>query len=1053
MPNKTPPESPEKQGTESRVNGISRRGFLRLQAIAAGLVGLPACHWSADEDDRSALRIFRADDQLELNVSLVNLQMVSRRREASLLRRRDVAEPAYIVIQLPGQSIAETVYDSVPTGATTANTQIAGPTRLAFRWPDLLAEMPLDLEHILDWDAWVPVTDGALRSAIDLPAGLSLTPQGAGRWHHATRPITYNGRTELWHTRWRSDQVTTPMRISEAARPLPALDSVGGALNAADRKALIRNQQAQVRTLALSPFGGYLDLYGQWDDDPAASITRWEHAVRAGQDQRVVIQRQDGFLYPFGQRAALLSVTEREVVSGQALLRRRKFIVIRQPDVGYAAGAMAFQQLKALESITPALHADTPEDGAFWVTLTDGTSHPFAFSATDWDGSVIDLQAPAVFCSDDAVTDAARLYAAAEHAALRVTDTGGESVVIAPFLSHERPDSDAWGAPLEHPRGPGDTQVTLLQVEFAGLPAATADEMPFRCATPEFSARLPSLSAFLPEPLNQGWFRYQDPDVTDGSNKAELFGIANTDRSKKIPLSFEQQSDRCGGLITPSYDVDGLSRVLGPISNATAVTAGDGFSLGDYFSDRAMLLGAVPLQTLFRPFKIDGGVSPNLPQLRFAVDYKQPDPPKQAQWRATANLSWSLGLPNLEASLLSFESRDDSKPALLKLSAELSKVLKRSSTDDDDTSDEPEGEEKAQDATEDNGVDWSAVAKLTDFNLKMTAFPDTGFVVGFDELGVKLGPAKKEKKKPTEEKTESTDDPDQPDEDNSDEWPVSVSKVVKIAEMRGTGALSFINPLIDFAEHLPEPPELSFGEAAPDFPASLPGIGDADISVTLGPIEAPKFNWLQFEVSNVSASFGMGLYLFPKPDGSKPNDPLFTLRIASANKPVTLIAEPWGGTAFVAINFSTRQLTGLQCGVGLVYRVTLKFGVGIARCEGSLTLVYTYLKPDADVATQDIGAVVRLNGVAVIAGWIHVSLSLVAIGKWNTAEGWLFAGEVVLRVQVAFFAVTARVGFSHAMGNPDNDRMLGAAPECVDVSRMERDDWQRYRAAFSGSVA
>ncbi|MEM7765414.1 MAG: hypothetical protein AAF290_15215 [Pseudomonadota bacterium] len=1025
-----------------------------MQALAAALVAVPGCHWPRGSQSLDSWSVIRAEDQLALTLKFSNLELIERHAALPLLRRIDTALPARVAVHLPGQNIAERVYDRLPDDPPRSAGPIAGPTIIAFQWPEDVVSIPLDIETLLDWDAWLPEAE----SSIELPAGLALTPQHDGRWRHAKQPVTYNGRTELWHTRWRPTGHDRRFQIGPPAATLPPMRNGDSALDDEDRAALMRNGTADVDTLLLSPLGGWLTISGRWEQDPNADIARWEHVIAAGQDQRVVVQRRDGFLYPFGQRAALLEVTEREIVSGVALLRRRRFITIREAQRAFTPGRITFSALRITEATTPALAADTPTQGPFWVTLESGEVHRFPMQATDWDDQSVNLSAAAVFCPDDAIAAGASLYADDAHASQRLADLSGESVVVAPF---DGASTDGWGSPLEHPREAADTEVTLLQVEFAGDPTVSGDR-PFDCLTPQFFARVPSLAAFLPERRNQGWFHYENPDSRD--NKPELFALANTDRAPPIPLAFGSQADRCGGLVTPSYDVDGLSRTLGPISNADLLKNNTPYSFADYFSADAMLLGVLPLRDVLRPLQFDGALAPNLPQLALSLQYKQPKEADKdiAHWIADATLSWSLDLPNARVSLLRFERRDDEKPAKLKLSATLSKRLTRQpvppedneSTDEKDTEPTSDADTTQKNNGDDkkNGIGWEAAAKLTDFDLILDAGDAASLAVGFKELGLKLGPAKK-KKKETAQESEAADTDKPAENDNDDkEWPVSVSKVVKLAEIRGSGALAFINPLMNFAAHLPNPPNFDLGEAAPAFPASLPGVGDADVSVTIGPIEAPTFQWLQFEVSQLNANFGMGLYFFPRDGDKRAKDPLFTLRIASADKPVLLVAEPWGGSAFIAVNFTTRQLTAFQCGIGLIYRVSLKFAIGVARCEGSLTLVYTYLKPDNDPASNEIGGVIRLQGIAVIGGWINVTLALVAVGIWDDSSGWTFAGEVTLRVQIAFFAATARVGFTYNTGGGKQADRLGNAV-CDESAPLQREAWQRYRAAFASSSA
>ena len=46
-----------------------------------------------------------------------------------------------------------------------------------------------------------PAAPDPLHTAIEVPWSLWLSPGVNGTWQHSSTPVTYSGRTELWHTR------------------------------------------------------------------------------------------------------------------------------------------------------------------------------------------------------------------------------------------------------------------------------------------------------------------------------------------------------------------------------------------------------------------------------------------------------------------------------------------------------------------------------------------------------------------------------------------------------------------------------------------------------------------------------------------------------------------------------------------------------------------------------------------------------------------------------------------------------------------------------------
>ena len=137
--------------------------------------------------------------------------------------RRNAGQPAYLVVHLPSQHIAEEAFPqndagTLQPGAVPVRGWLAGPSRLAFRIPDGIDALPLTLETLLDWTSYEPVlapnalppgaTEGpglaqptAQQTALEIPTGLILSPDASGGWLHEVAPVEHDGRFELWHTR------------------------------------------------------------------------------------------------------------------------------------------------------------------------------------------------------------------------------------------------------------------------------------------------------------------------------------------------------------------------------------------------------------------------------------------------------------------------------------------------------------------------------------------------------------------------------------------------------------------------------------------------------------------------------------------------------------------------------------------------------------------------------------------------------------------------------------------------------------------------------------
>ncbi|MDH5774226.1 MAG: hypothetical protein OEZ57_04855, partial [Nitrospirota bacterium] len=227
-----------------------------------------------------------------------------------------------------------------------------------------------------------PPTPAELKNftALEVPYRLFLSPSAMAGWSHMTKPVTFNGRTELWHTRlgvrrqtrsgdWGVDEANTWYRTMRAIWS-PDFDKdkpTGGPPiypsqdprtpfrmlpEAQDRHQLVHlmaNGQGfpkgwQDRVMKIDRF--MLSALGAWIKsrylfDPAPSqltLIEWVQHANMGRDQFVKVVHE-GFLFPFGHKAVLVKISERKFERTNkgivALLRYREFIVVREPIKEY----------------------------------------------------------------------------------------------------------------------------------------------------------------------------------------------------------------------------------------------------------------------------------------------------------------------------------------------------------------------------------------------------------------------------------------------------------------------------------------------------------------------------------------------------------------------------------------------------------------------------------------------------------------------------------------------------------------------------------------------
>src|SRR5262249_14400292 len=168
-----------------------------------------------------------------------------------------------------------------------------------------------------------------------------------------------------------------------------------------------------VHLFALTSLGALLDTRGAWPyrQPTGLSVEEWRHKATLGRDHYVRVVYA-GFLFPFGHRASVIKITERQFHSDKpgnaAYLRQRMFLVVRDPVKTYRATfrpydgpdasrkgeqydlMMPFEAVRILTLVSPLL--DPPENdaiqhraqGAFWPHV-GGQLFKFHVSATDTD--------------------------------------------------------------------------------------------------------------------------------------------------------------------------------------------------------------------------------------------------------------------------------------------------------------------------------------------------------------------------------------------------------------------------------------------------------------------------------------------------------------------------------------------------------------------------------------------------------------------------------------------------------------------------------------------
>jgi len=376
-------------------------------------------------DGNLLVNVLRTDDLLALQFEFVNLHLDATASQEARLVRTPAWQPAFIIVHFPPQHLAEQAFflddtGGPPPGPVPVKALLSDPSRLVFKLPDEVGSIPYTLDALLDWTKLEPnlapnalppgATDGPgpvpldqKATAMELPYRLFLSPDKFGRWTHQVSPRTFNGRTELWHTRLGTRKPEGGVRETGASvRAIgfrAGQDQFATSLTSDKLAEIVRlssdfsisprrppqwqgwplqwwQQKLQeyglperyipraieVERLMLTSLGAWARLQSTWDYPtlnpdtanmfhmPVFSLEQWQHIATMGRDQYVRTVEK-GFFCPTGHRASYETVTERQFKAigtpggpgAIAYLRQSKRIIVQEPEKDYDSLKEAYQ--------------------------------------------------------------------------------------------------------------------------------------------------------------------------------------------------------------------------------------------------------------------------------------------------------------------------------------------------------------------------------------------------------------------------------------------------------------------------------------------------------------------------------------------------------------------------------------------------------------------------------------------------------------------------------------------------------------------------------------
>lgn len=584
--------------------------------------------------DRLRLAAQRPEDLLALEFEFINLRSVA----GGALERIASGEPALIVVRFPSQHIAEKVFSKLNAGTQELiPAAMAGASRLVFRLPDDLNQLPLTLESLLNWEKWELAVasgpPGELETAIEFPWRLILSPDGTARWSNPIEPVTIDGNTQLWQTDLVHNTPLVPGGNVRAFSSVPGDPSFTPPLVSRVRQDLValtsplETRPITAESLSLSILGASARLHGEWPKIPGSTstigLTKYEHVATQGRDQQV-ITTSTGFLCGTGHRASIVKTIERSPadIAGGALfgtaafLCERHDVIIEQPCIDYRpmAGAYSFKGREMpLESICLVTRSAQVQESAYsvptWLMTPEGQPLLFKAVASDKTGNQISFQLHLMFVPFEKVGE---------------IQTIGNIYIENPFGRDKARNIDLHGqiVAMADPgkKRLGSTEVKAETIEL-GLAAVggtglgfdadlDATELP-PSYVPRFLPFVVSAKASLPalEELLGGTgaheIEYDKTYLDNGfdaqamiEGKLVALNPGQTFIGLKAALPIEFPSQRGGGLVRPNTAVKALSRTLGAVSAPVALQEGK-VDLSAF--KNARFLGTIPLLDIIKP--------------------------------------------------------------------------------------------------------------------------------------------------------------------------------------------------------------------------------------------------------------------------------------------------------------------------------------------------------------------------------------------------------------------------------------------------------------------
>jgi hypothetical protein len=796
---------------------------------------------------------------------------------------------------------------------------------------------------------------------------------GETRFAHAARPVEHGGLVELWHARLarrRADgRLVEPaadldvLATDEVKDPDPVVDqqwlhrvrdtTIRNALDRPVRTALVTatgdSTPAVADRVTVSALGAWLDVRA----DLAA--VSWEHKLGMGRDEQVRTV-QEGILYPLGHRAIKVQTTRRvlESRSGRpARLVTTERLVVRDRTADYTKKGDDIERgwpwatVRLLASATPdgVGQAFVPAVTGPTLHTVDGAPYEFGCEGVDRGGRVSTFELPLVFVPAPFTALAAvEAEYGRRSAAFRTIEMRGQAVAVA--------------APTA--AAPDATTVVAGSMRLGTVsrfdPARAAAARPL---VEQIVGRLPSLDRFTATAAGELTVGYA------GAYLKHAFGAGNAGEALLAlapdaarPVLDLADGALTGGLLTPRFDVVGLSRRLGPVGGDLAKLAATGtFSPADLLRDLAgelRLFGVFALQEILGLKNLPLDKAPRL--LTQAVDGV-----------TRPSFFWRVDLFNDTGAFQGVRPK-------VSVGAASGMVRRRRNPA------KPTEELTAQlTLTVDTSLDVATATMRQHSRCEITNIELVLGLSGTDLVTV-----------PIESITFDSVDGKKPDMD------------VRLGRIEFGGILSFIKALADLlpVDGFSDPPAL---DVRPDGVTSTFELPVPAVAVGM------------FSLENIVIASRLDLFFA----GAAPT---FAIGFARRESPFVLTVAALGGGGFVSVLLSTDGLRSLEGSLEFGAALTVSLGPVARGSVSAMGGLYFKVEDVDGRMEATLTAYLRIRGELRVLGLVSVSVELMLALTYQPATGKVSGrAELAVRVKVLFFKKTVKIEFERTFAGSNAD--------------------------------